>query len=307
MQTILGAGGVIGRELAKALPQYTKNIRLVSRNPVKVNETDELFPADLLQAEQVMQAVAGSEITYLVAGLKYHHRVWALQWPVIMHNVIQACKAHKSKLVFFDNIYSYGPVNGIMTENTPMQPSSRKGTTRAEIVRMLIKEYESGQLEALIARAPDFYGPATPLSLATSMIFERLAKGKKAQWMLNPNHRHVFIYTPDAGKATAVLGNTPTAYNQIWHLPAPAEPITGKSFIEKAAAVYGVSPNIMSLPKWMIKLGSLFNGIIRESVEMLYQYENDYLFSSDKFTKAFPDFTITGYDEGIKNTAAYYK
>ncbi|MCB0684622.1 MAG: hypothetical protein KDC32_27455, partial [Saprospiraceae bacterium] len=31
MQTILGAGGAIGIELAKALPQYTDRIRLVSR------------------------------------------------------------------------------------------------------------------------------------------------------------------------------------------------------------------------------------------------------------------------------------
>lgn len=33
MQTILGAGGSIGTELAKELINYTKDIRLVSRNP----------------------------------------------------------------------------------------------------------------------------------------------------------------------------------------------------------------------------------------------------------------------------------
>lgn len=307
MQTVLGAGGIIGKELAKALPQYTNSIRLVSRNPVKVNYTDELFPADLLNAEAVMKAVAGSEIAYLVAGIPYNHKTWAAQWPVIMSNVINACKTHQCKLVFFDNIYSYGPVNGVLTEATPMNPSSKKGATRKQIVNMLVKEYESGALQALIARAPDFYGPATPLSFSTPMIFDRLKKGKKAQWLLNPEHRHTFIYTPDAGKATALLGNTGSAYNQVWHLPVPNEPITGKAFIEKAAAAYNVQPGIMPLPKWMIRLGGLFNGLIKESIEMLYQYEQDYLFSSDKFNKAFPDFKTTGYDEGIKNTAAYYK
>lgn len=307
MQTILGAGGVIGKELAKSLPQYTSAIRLVSRNPVKVNDTDELFPADLLNAEAVMQAVAGSEIAYLVAGLPYNHKTWAAQWPVIMQNVIAACKAHNCKLVFFDNIYGYGPVDGVMTEDTPMNPSSKKGTTRKEIATMLMKEYESGTLQALIARAPDFYGPATPLSLTTPMIFDRLKRGKTAQWMLNADLEHAFIYTPDAGRATALLGNTATAYNQAWHLPVPKEMITGKAFIEKAAAVYNAKPNFTVLRRWMIRIGSLFNGIIKESMEMLYQYDRDYIFSSEKFSKAFPGFRVTSYDEGISNTAAYYK
>ena len=48
MQTILGSGGAIGVELAKALASYTSHIRLVSRHPKKVNDTDELVAADLL-------------------------------------------------------------------------------------------------------------------------------------------------------------------------------------------------------------------------------------------------------------------
>lgn len=36
MQTILGAGGIIARELAKNLPQYTNDIRQVSRKPQKL-------------------------------------------------------------------------------------------------------------------------------------------------------------------------------------------------------------------------------------------------------------------------------
>lgn len=47
MQTILGANGTIGSVLATELIKYTDSIRLVSRNPKKVNETAELFPADL--------------------------------------------------------------------------------------------------------------------------------------------------------------------------------------------------------------------------------------------------------------------
>ncbi len=118
MQTILGANGIISTELAKALPRYTDKIRLVSRNPRKVNETDEIFSADLMNKEQTLAVVAGSEVVYLTAGLQYNISVWREQWPVIMRNVIDACIVHHAKLVFFDNVYMYGKVNGWMTEET---------------------------------------------------------------------------------------------------------------------------------------------------------------------------------------------
>jgi nucleoside-diphosphate-sugar epimerase len=71
MQTILVTGGTIGIELAKALVNYTPNIRLVGRNSQKVNPTDNLFPADLMDAKQVDLAVKGSEVVYLTVGLNY--------------------------------------------------------------------------------------------------------------------------------------------------------------------------------------------------------------------------------------------
>src|ERR1700733_10938893 len=100
MQTILGAGGAIGIELAKVLKTYTNDIRLVNRNPKKINDTDTLFPADLTVREQVFSAIKGSDIVYLVVGFPYKISVWKEQWPSLMKNVIDACMEYNSKLVF---------------------------------------------------------------------------------------------------------------------------------------------------------------------------------------------------------------
>ena len=70
MQTILGANGVIGRALSRELPSYTERIRQVSRTPKRVHPTDDLLSADLLDAKATADAVAGSSVAYLVAGLK---------------------------------------------------------------------------------------------------------------------------------------------------------------------------------------------------------------------------------------------
>ena len=61
-QTILGSGGAIGTELAKALSSYTNDIRLVSRNPKTVNSSDNLLSADLTSPEEVLKAVEGSSV-----------------------------------------------------------------------------------------------------------------------------------------------------------------------------------------------------------------------------------------------------
>ena len=306
MQTILGSSGVIGTELAKSLTQYTDKIRLVSRNPKRVNPTDQLVIADLTNHQQVLNAVEGSEVVYLTVGLEYKIGVWQTQWPIIMQNVIEACKTHKAKLVFFDNVYAYGLVKGWMKEDTLVSPASKKGEVRAQIAQMIMSEVEKGHLDAIIARAADFYGPNTPLSFATVTVFQNLKKGKKAQWFLDADKKHSMTYTPDAGKATAILGNTISAYNQIWHLPTDKNVLTGKEFIEIAAKAFGVEPKYMVLKKWMIQMVGMFVPVVKESIEMLYQNEYDYLFDSTKFEKAF-NFKPTSYQDGIAETVKSMK
>jgi len=301
MQTILGCGGIIANHLAKSLPVFTNEIRLVSRNPKAVNSTDELFSADLTSAEQVMNAVKGSEVVYLTAGLEYKLKIWQEQWPLVMQNVIKACKENDTKLVFFDNVYMYGKVAGPMTEDTPFNPCSRKGEVRAKIATMILDEVAKGSLTALVARAADFYGPETKNSYMNMMVFENLKKGKSAQLMISKNLKHSFTYTPDAGKATALLGNTPSAYNQTWHLPTDMNILTGQQFVEIAAKSLNVKPKITVLPKLMIQMAGLFNPLIKESVEMLYQYDSEYIFDSGKFDKAFK-FNKILYTEGIQNS-----
>lgn len=301
MQTILGSSGIIGTELAKSLLQYTDKIRLVSRKPKLVNPTDQLVIADLTNAQQVLSAVEGSQVVYLTVGLQYKISVWQKQWPIIMQNVIAACKTHKAKLVFFDNVYVYGLVNGWMKEDTRVNPISKKGEVRAQIAQMIMSEVEKGNLDAIIARAADYYGPNTPLSFVTVTVFNNYKKGKKAQWFIDANKKHSMTYTPDAGKATALLGNTNSAYNQVWHLPTDKNVLTGKEFIEHAAKEFGVKPNYTVLKMWMIQMAGYFIPVVKESIEMLYQNENDYLFDSTKFEKAF-NFKPTSYQNGIAAT-----
>ena len=302
MQTILGSGGAIGIPLALELRKYTERVRLVARNPVKVHENDELFPADLRSREDVNNAVKGSEVVYLTVGLKYDIKVWERDWPLIMDNVIDACILHNARLVFFDNVYMYSPGSiPHMREESVNEPVTKKGKLRLKLAGKIFDAIHNSKLNALVARSADFYGPNNKTGILNIMVVDNFKKKKRAMWQANAHKVHSFTFTPDAARAVAQLGNTTDVYNQVWHLPTSHEKFTGEEFIRKIALLMNRPPRYFILSKNLISIMGLFVPLIRELKEMIYQYEQDYFFDSSKFETRF-GWSATRYDEGLKLT-----
>jgi nucleoside-diphosphate-sugar epimerase len=304
--TILGAGGSIGNSLTHELLANNKNVRLVSRSNFSIPKTESV-KADISKYSETLESIKGSDIVYLCAGLQYNSKIWAEMWPLIMKNTIEACKHENAKLIFFDNVYMYGYVKGKMTENTPYNPCSKKGEIRAKIAQHLEHETKQGNIQSIIARAADLYGPyATKTSMPYILAISNLLKGKKAQWVLNANKSHSYTYTLDCAKGMYLLAHNNEAYNQIWHLPTTNPAITGKEFIEIAAKEIGVNPSYFVLSKWMIKMAGIFDKTIAELYEMLYQNEHEYHFDSTKFNEFF-NYKPISYNEGIKETINFIR
>lgn len=305
LHTILGAKGNVTKELLPVLQQHGQQIRLVSRHPAPVAGA-ETRAADFLNAEQTMQAVAGSGIVYLLVGLEYSATVWQRDWPVIMRNVIAACKAAHAKLIFLDSLYTFGRVAGPITEATPSRPVSKKGKILVEIEDLLLAEMNSGGLDAIITKASDFYGPGVvEKSWPGMLVFNRLKKGQAPQWAVNANVPRVYTYTPDIGRALYVLSQHPEAFNQTWILPVASPTLTGLEFSALAAKYMQGKPKVQAIPKWVFGLMGVFIPFMKEAHEMLYQDENGYVLDSFRFEQAF-NFTPTPYEEGIKATAAWF-
>ena len=220
MQTILGANGQIAMELARELHRnYTSELRLVSRTPRKVNDTDSLVSANLLDAEQTTEAVKGSSVVYFTAGLPPDTHLWETQFPVMLKNALDASRAAGAKFAYFDNTYMYPQDARLQTEATPFAPVGRKGRVRAAMASMVLDEMARGEIPVLIGRAPEFYGPGRTQSFTNALIIENLETGKKPRVPVRDDTRRTLIWTPDASRALAALGNTPDAFGQTWHLP----------------------------------------------------------------------------------------
>ncbi|EQA6227880.1 NAD-dependent epimerase/dehydratase family protein [Enterobacter ludwigii] len=308
MQTILGASGQIARELARELTHsFSAELRLVSRNPHKVTQSDNLISADLLDGSQTLDAVKGSRIVYFAAGLPPDSSLWEAQFPVMLQNALNATRQAGAHFVYFDNTYMYPQDSRLQREDAPFQPSGRKGRVRAMMANMVRDEMQRGDIPVLIGRAPEFYGPGKTQSFTNALVLDRLKAGKKPLVPLRDDTLRTLIWTPDASRALALLGNTPDAYGQTWHLPCCEEQITYAQFVSLACRVFGKEPSWSVLSKFSLYIAGMFSKGPRELRELLPRYDADNLFDSSKFRMRFPDFRITGYGQGLESIYAEWK
>lgn len=301
MQTILGANGQIATELARELKRsHTGDLRLVSRNPRKVNDTDRLMPANLLDAKQTAAAVQGSSIVYFTAGLPPDTELWEAQFPTMLNNALEACRAAGASFVYFDNTYMYPQDARLQTEDTLFAPVGRKGKVRAAMACMVLEEMARANIPVLIGRAPEFYGPGKTQSFTNALVIEKLQAGKKPRVPVRDDTRRTLIWTPDASRALALLGNTPDAYGQTWHLPCCDDRPTYRQFVAMASQAFGGNGSYTVVGKWTLALAGLFSKQVREIQELLPRYAQDNLFDSTKFKRRFPGFDVTSYGQGVE-------
>lgn len=305
--TLIGAGGAIGTPLANQLIAQQQPVRLLSRSG-RPEAGAESRSVDVFDRAALTEAVRGSKVAFLLVGLEYKASLWAEQWPKVMQNTLDACRETGVPLIFFDNVYMYGPVRGKMTEDTPFNPSSKKGEVRARIARMLLDAAQRGEVTASIARSADFYGPwADTKSVFYQTVLQNLTQGKKAQWLGDPAQPHSMSYTLDCARALHILADDPTSFGQTWHVPTFNPPPVPADLIRLSADLLGVPYNgVQAAPKWLIRVLGLFIPIMREMVEMVYQNEQPYWFDSTKFEQRY-QFQPTSYEAGIRDTIEFFK
>ncbi|HEY1098834.1 MAG TPA: NAD-dependent epimerase/dehydratase family protein [Myxococcota bacterium] len=305
MHTILGSTGQIAIELARELHRLGhRELRLVSRHPKAVNDSDVVRAADLLDDQQTIDAVDGSHTVWFTAGLPPDTSRWRRQFPIMLGNAIVAARRANARLVFFDNTYMYPQDGRVLDEDTAFAPVGAKGRVRMQLAQQVVSMMRSG-MPALIARAPEFYGPDRTKSITNSLVITPLLAGRPARVPVRDDVRRSLIWTPDASRALALLGTTDDAFGHTWHLPVDDDRLDYAQLVRLAADVFGTAPSYKVLPKWQMQLAGLLSSTARELWELLPRYGHDNIFVSAKFKQRFPDFRVTTYREGLAQIAAH--
>lgn len=305
LHVIFGTGPV-GMAIMEALIQggYT-NIRMINRSGQgNIPSNIEVRAGDATDATFARQSAEGASVVYFALNPRYDQ--WLDLFPPMQTNVLEAAAGASAKLIVMENLYMYGHTNGKpMTEDTPHNAHTRKGKLRAQMTQQLMEAHQAGRVRVATARASDFFGPRVLESgMGERVLYPALA-GKSASILGNADCPHTYTYMPDIGQALVTLAERDEALGQAWHIPS-AQTLTTRQFIEKIYQLIGNEPKIASAPKLILTLLGLFNPIIREVKEMIYQFEEPFIVDHSKFVRAFGDIS-TPLDDALRATIDWYK
>ena len=258
---------------------------------------------DAAHSEDTYRLCMGSATVYCCVGVDFNR--WPDSWPAIINGLIEGVSNAGSRLVFADNLYSYGPVSEPMQEDLPLTSYGSKPALRSRLIQMLLRASQSGRCPTAIVKASDFYGPGVTNSILGERVFPAALAGKAAQLIGDVSKLHTFTYAPDFSRALAIVGADSSAYGKLWNCPsAPA-----LSTEEVVALVYresGTDMKLQVLPRFMLNMLSIVNPMMSSLKEIMYQFENDYLVDDSRFREKFR-FEPTGLTEGIKATVDWYR
>src|SRR5712691_6988899 len=304
LQVVLGATGGVGQALVQALAVQGAQVRAVNRSGrASVPASVEVMAADLTNRESTRAVCQEATIVYHCAGLPYDQ--WATYMPVMLDNVISAVSATGATLVFIDNPYMYAPTSQPLTEDSLQAPISRKGRLRKHLAETTLAAHAQGQIQATIGRTPDFYGPGVRTSAVGEQFFTAVVEGRRVPWLGKLDVPHALSFVEDVAHGLLVLGTHEQDLGQVWHLPT-AQALTGRQYIALASEAAGVQARPLAVPALLLRLLGLANAVLRESVELLYEFNGPLLFDGSKYSRAFGG-TPTSHQEAMRQTVAWYR
>ena len=227
--------GPAGRAVAAALLDDGAQVRMINRSGNAVIAGIETVGGDAADFDFAREVSADAGTVYFCLNAPNYHR-WADEFPPLQRAVLNGARAADAKLVVLENLYMYGPSLGPLQETTPLNPTSAKSQTRADMSAELLDAHQRGEVRVAIGRASDFIGPGVRDSAFGEFVFGPALAGKRAQTMGHPDTEHTYSYVPDVGRNLVLLGSRDEAYGRVWHLPNPPTRTTRHIIVDVYAA-----------------------------------------------------------------------
>jgi nucleoside-diphosphate-sugar epimerase len=284
LHVIIGTGP-LGLWTARTLLTLGRRVRLVNRSgqapaaPAAV----EVVRGDARDLASVTALTRGATAVYQCAQPAYHR--WVQEFPALQAAILGAARANGARLIVAENLYMYGDPQGRpLTEATPYAAHTRKGRVRQLMTETLFAADQAGEIQAASARGANFFGPDD--SLSTGMVFRPVLAGKPATLLGRLDQPHTYTYVADFGRTLALLGTSTTGLGRAWHVPS-APPVTQTELIDLVSAAAERPVRTRVAGKFLLSALGLFNPLIAESVEMLYEHTHPFVMDSSAFSRTF--------------------
>ncbi len=244
LYVVIGVTGPMGAAVARRLIEAGRRVRGINRSGRgQVPEGVELVAADIKDVDAAREACSGASVLFQCASAPYMD--WSdpdnpqpLRWtnetehlPAITEGTIAAAAAAGARIVYGDNYYIYGPVDGPLTEDHPWNASDEKGLARVGVARRLLDAHAANEVAVTIGCASDFFGPEVLNSTTGDRLFVPALRGEQAEILGADDALHSYSFIDDVATGLVTLGDRTEALGQVWNLPNDA-PVTPRRFFE---------------------------------------------------------------------------
>jgi nucleoside-diphosphate-sugar epimerase len=296
--------GPLGLAVARRMVASGKAVRMVNRSGTAAAPAGvEVVAADASDPVAIRRVCEGAQVVFHCATHSYGQ--WAKVLPPIMNGIIEGAADADARIVYGDNLYAYGPVDGPLRGDLPYRPVGPNARARAEVATTLMNAHASGRVRAAIGRASDFYGPYARQSKAGDGIFARAIAGKPAQLLGDPDAPHALTYIDDFGAALVTLSQQDRALGEVWHVPN-AEAVSMRRFAEMVFRQLGEPARVRTVPMIAINAMALILPPMAAVRETMYQSQRPWLVDHSKFKHAFGG-EATPSETAIRQTIAWFK
>jgi nucleoside-diphosphate-sugar epimerase len=306
LHVIFGTGA-IGLATLDALRRRGRTVRMVNRSgKAQVPKDVDVVAGDAANPVFAARAAEGAAVVYQTMNPPYHQ--WSAQFPALQAGVLAAAEATGARLVSMENVYMYGrPAGRPLTEDRTNNAHTKKGRLRADMAAELLDAHRAGRVEVAIGRASDYFGPrGGAQSNLGDRVFPAALAGKTSTVLGDRHQPHTYTYIPDIGEGLAVLGEHPEAPGEIWHLPNDPRTRTTQELVDIIYRQAGQPrTRIRTVPPLLLRALALMNPVVRELLEMQYQFEEPFIVDSSKITTRL-GVTATPLEQAVAETLKSY-
>ena len=306
LHVIFGTGA-IGLATLDALRRRGRTVRMVNRSgKAHVPNDVEVVAGDATDPLFAVRAAQGATVVYQTTNPPYHQ--WTALFPALQAGVLAAAESTGARLISMENVYMYGrPAGRPLTEDRTNNAHTKKGRLRADMADELLDAHRAGRVEIAIGRASDYFGPrGGAQSNLGDRVFPAALAGKTSTVLGDRHQPHTYTYIPDIGEGLAVLGEHPDAPGEIWHLPNDRQTRTTQELVDTIYLHAGQPrTRIRTVPALLLHALAFTSPVVRELLEMQYQFEEPFIVDSSKITTRL-GVTATPLDQAIAETLNSY-
>jgi nucleoside-diphosphate-sugar epimerase len=293
----------IGSEVAKALLAHGWSVRGLARRPEQAKRrfpelaAIEWCAGDAMNPDDVLRAATGAAVIFHGANPPRYRNWRGLAIPMLA-NSIAAAQAVNARLIFPGTLYNFGAgTPKLLREDTPQQPSTRKGRIRVEMEEML------KPVRSLVIRAGDFFGPHAPGSWLSNAV---VVPGRALTVITDPGTNgvgHSWAYLPDLAEAIACLADIEQqlAAHEVVHFRGHWLE-DGHEMIAAIKRAAGRQLPVKRFRWWLLAVSSPFVALSREVLEMRYLWQQPFALDNAKLVSLIGAEPHTSLDEALRTT-----